>query len=578
MAATGAGLSLAPAPAAAQILDRNPPFQSPPSRPKLPPDEPDAALLPDDQSVTDAGWAADARPAGTPGTSADTPDGIDPQQAASRDLEAQEAQEAQDAGAPITEGEDQGDTDEFGEARARARRLPPQDGDLPTVIEEAVVPNEGVIDLNAPSPLATGEDVTLADMRNARDLAIYAGIAPSFDPLLLEAQETNPVFSTITSYNPEPFVPLGTRIGSFLLFTALQTDGDYNSNVFASPVALGDYALELWPSARLASNWANHAVEIRASGDLSYHDKFQTEDDRAYLVEALSRIDITRFSNIQAYVSHELAQESRSAINATSIGTRPDVVVNRASLAGNQRFNRLSVQVRGNVIDTRYGNDIVAGVTESNSDRDFTLYEEAVRPRWEFNPDLFFFSDISFNQRDYPTAAFTDGLNRTSNGERYRFGLSFGNTSQILNGSVSLGYGQQDYGNPLLVDINALLFDADLTWHITPLTALLFTAATDVAETTTTDTGGVLERQYALALRHSFSTRLIGTTGISYYNRDFVGGDLTEQQATGAAGLEYYLSREWVLFGRYQHTAFYTTSANGNYTVEEVQMGVRLRH
>jgi hypothetical protein len=31
-------------------------------------------------------------------------------------------------------------------------------------------------------------------------------------------------------------VPLGTRIGSFLLFTALQTDGDYNSNVFASPV------------------------------------------------------------------------------------------------------------------------------------------------------------------------------------------------------------------------------------------------------------------------------------------------------------------------------------------------------
>ena len=158
--------------------------------------------------------------------------------------------------------------------RARSA-APAQDGDLPTVIEEAVVPNEGIIDLNAPSPLATGEDLTLADMRNARDLAIYAGIAPSFDPLLLEAQETNPVFSTITSYNPEPFVPLGTRIGSFLLFTALQTDGDYNSNVFASPVALGDYALELWPSARLASNWANHAVEIRASGDLSFHDKFR---------------------------------------------------------------------------------------------------------------------------------------------------------------------------------------------------------------------------------------------------------------------------------------------------------------
>jgi hypothetical protein len=79
-------------------------------------------------------------------------------------------------------------------------------------------------------------------------------------------------------------------------------------------------------------------------------------------------------------------------------------------------------------------------------------------------------------------------------------------------------------------------------------------------------------------LRHSFSTRLIGTTGVSYYNRDFVGGDLTEQQTTGAAGLEYYLSREYVLFGRYQHTALYTTAPDGNYTAEEVQLGVRIRH
>ncbi len=577
-AATGAGLSLAPTPAAAQILDRPAAVATPPVRPTPAPDVADSSLSPDDQSVIDSGWAADARPTGAPATSVDTQDGIDPQQAASQDAE---AQDSQDGTTPVAAEEDQsGDTDEFGEARIRPRQLPPQDGDLPTVIEAPPSPTDGIVDLNTPSALPNEEDVTLADMRNARDLAIYAGIAPSFDPLLLEAQETNPVFSDIAgrSFDPDPFVPLGTRLGSFLLFTSLQTDGDYNSNLFASPLARGDYSLELWPSVRLASNWSNHALEIRASGDLSFHDKFSSEDDRAYLVEALSRIDITRFSNIQASVSHELAQESRSAINATSFGTRPDVVVDRASLAGNQRFNRLSVQVRGNIIDTSYGTDIIAGQVESNADRDFTLYEEAVRPRWEFNPNLFLFSDISFNTRDYPIAAFTDGINRTSAGQRYRVGLSFGDTSEILNGSVSLGYGQQDYGDPLLEDINALLFDADLTWHITPLTSLLFTAATDVAETTTNDTGGVLERQYGLALRHSFSTRLIGTTGVSYYNRDFVGGDLTEQQTTGAAGLEYYLSREYVLFGRYQHTAFYTTAPDGNYTAEEVQLGVRIRH
>jgi hypothetical protein len=32
-----------------------------------------------------------------------------------------------------------------------------------------------------------------------------------------------------------------------------------------------------------------------------------------------------------------------------------------------------------------------------------------------------------------------------------------------------------------------------------------------------------------------------------------------------------------VLFGRYEHTEFYTSSPDGNWNGEEVQVGVRLR-
>ena len=578
VAATGALLSLAPPPAGAQILDPPGRQEQPPRRPpQRPPAASDSAITAEDErAFSDGRLGLDSPP---PPQQLPAQDGILEQESSSQDAEAQDAG-TQDAGTQGTGLEGAGgDTDEFGEARARPRQVPPQDGDLMTVIEPPA-PTDGLLDLSAPGALASEEDVTLADMRSAQDIAILSGTTPGFDPLLLEAQELNPVFSdrAISQFVPDPFVPLGTRLGSFILFTSVETDGDYNSNIFASPEALGDVALEVRPAARLASNWSTHAAELRASGDLSFHDKFPTEDDRAYLVEALSRIDITRRSNVQAAVSHELAQESRSAINASSVGTRPDVVVNRARLAGNQQFNRLSVQLRGNVIDTRYGNDIFEGEVVSNADRDFLLYEEAVRPQWEFTPELFLYSDIAFNQRNYATAAFTDGINRTSAGERYRLGVSFGNTGEFLRGSVSLGYGQQTYDSPLLEPVDGLLLDADLTWRVTAVTSLLFTAATDVAETTTVDSGGVLERTYALEARHNFSTRLIGSLGTSYLNRDFVGGDLTEQQATGAAGLEYYLSREAVLFGRYLHTAFYTTAPQGNYTVEEVQLGVRLRH
>jgi hypothetical protein len=328
---------------------------------------------------------------------------------------------------------------------------------------------------------------------------------------------------------------------------------------------------------RLASNWSVHAVELRASGDLSFHDKYPTEDDRAYQVEGLGRLDVTRRTNLQGAISRDYAQESRNAINASSLGTRPNITVDRARAAFNHRFNRLSVQLRGGIVDTNYSTDVFDGVIRSNSDRDYTLYEEAVRPQWEFMPTLSLYSDVAFNQRDYSIPAFSDGIIRSSTGERYRLGVSFGTVGQFLRGEVSLGYGRQTPDNHVLEVIDGLLVDANLTWRPTPITSVLFTASTDVAETTTDDSGGVMERTYGLQARHNFQTRLVGIAGLSYFTRDFVGAGIHENQLTAATGAEYYLSRHAVLFGRYQHTVFDSTTPNSGYTVEEVQLGVRLR-
>jgi len=469
--------------------------------------------------------------------------------------------------------------DPFGVAEARPRRLPvAQDGDLVSPLEPARA-RDGVIDLSAPNPFTGEENLNLVNARTPQEIAALGPGGLGYDPLLLQVVETNPVFSNrpLRQFDPDPFVPLGVRLGSFTLFPSVETDGDYNSNLFASPVALGDYSLEVRPAVRLASNWSTHAIEVRASGDLSYHDKYPSEDNRAYVVEGLGRLDVTRRTNLQGAVSREYAQESRNAINATSVGTRPNITVDRGRASFNHRFNRLSVQLRGAIVDTSYSSDVFDGMVESNSDRDYLLYEEAMHPKWEFMPTLFIFTDIAFNQRDYAIPAFTDGRIRSSTGQRYRAGVSFGNSGEFLRGEVSLGYGRQTPDNPTLDVIDGLLIDANLTWRPTPITSVLFTAATDVAETTTVNSGGVMERTYGLEARHNFRTRLVGIAGLGFFTRDFVGAGIHENQLTAATGLEYYLSRQAVLFGRYQHTVFDSTTPNSSYTVEEVQLGVRLR-
>ncbi|CAN1722886.1 polysaccharide biosynthesis protein VpsM [Hyphomicrobium sp. 1Nfss2.1] len=456
----------------------------------------------------------------------------------------------------------------------------PQDGDPVSVIEEAAV-QDGIIDLNGPGETAEVQaEITEFDLRSPEDIRAFAGEPAGFDPLLLQANEQNPVFSpsNFQGFLLDPYPPIGTKIGSFLLFTTLEANYDYNSNLFASPNALGDSSLEVRPAARLASNWSRHAVELRASGDLSYHDRYSSEDDRAYVVEGLGRVDITSRSNLQGFLAREYGQESRSAINAESAGTRPNITVDRARAAYNQRFNRLTMQLRGNIVDTSYSTNVFDDQTQSNSDRDYMLYEQAVRPMWEFSPYLFAFADISFNQRDYKIPTFSDGILRSSTGERYRFGVSFGDVSQVLRGTISLGYAHQQIDNHLLPAVDGLLIDADLAWAVTPLTVLSFTATSDVAETTTAYSPGVMERNYGLEARHSFTRYLVGNAGVGYMTRNFINTDYNEEQFTAAVGTEYYANSWSVLFARYQHIDFQSSQAQSSYTAEIVQAGVRLRH
>ena len=258
------------------------------------------------------------------------------------------------------------------------------------------------------------------------------------------------------------------------------------------------------------SNWSRHALEFRYSGDLSYFADFDTENDKAYLLEARGRYDFSRRTNVQALVSQEYAQESRSAL---------DAIIGRAA---HQRHNRS----RGSDAQSPVQPPVAAvprqcgrlqlwdaefnGIPIVNSDRNYTQTEETVRAAWEFKPTLSVYTEVAVNQRGYDEVATSDGISRSSDGERYRVGLSFGNTGKVLRGEASLGYGVQRPEDSRLHDIDGLLIDANATWRVTELTSLLFNARTDISETTTENVGGSFYRYLGVEARHAFLTYLIG--------------------------------------------------------------------
>ena len=117
--------------------------------------------------------------------------------------------------------------------------------------------------------------------------------------------------------------------------------------------------------------------------------------------------------------------------------------IDRAEAALNHRFNRLSVQFRGSVADYAYGDTQNLGVATDNADRDYRQTEEAVRGDVGNSSRRCRYSLKSPSTSATMIRGRNRSISRSSDGERYRVGVSFGNTGQILRGEVSIGYGVQ---------------------------------------------------------------------------------------------------------------------------------------
>jgi hypothetical protein len=448
---------------------------------------------------------------------------------------------------------------------------------------EPLLPLDGVLPSDEPQAVADGLDPAAPDTRPEEDRLAFAPVeAPAgYDPSAFSI-EIEPLLDRRPAHFAEldPYAPTGIRIGSFLLFPEAEIGVAAFNNLLRTRIdRRSDVALETRPGARLVSTWGVHALELDARGVASFHDALPSEDDRAWALEARGRLDVTRRTNLQGSIGREVVQETRGTINSRATpGHRADVTTDRMAASFNHRFNRLSVQLRGAVAERDYAPEVAPdGARLSNDDRDNRQTETAVRTSWEFKPELSLFGEVGTDERAYDTASFSDGLRRDSRGERYRAGVSFGQTGAIVRGEAAIGYLEQRFEEGRLATVSGLIVDANLGWRITGLTSLLVNARTDLGESTVAGAGGALVRSAGAEVRHAFRRNVVGSAGVRLTRASYAGVDLTERDVTGSLGLDYYLTREVSLFGRYAHIAYTTTTPNSDYTADEVRFGVRVR-
>jgi hypothetical protein len=290
-----------------------------------------------------------------------------------------------------------------------------------------------------------------------------------------------------------------------------------------------------------------------------------------------SRVDILTRTSVQVETLRDVSQEGRQVLEASRMASRADITLDSVQGSLNHRFNRLSIQLRGGVSDTEYSDVRSGGIEQSNADRNYRRTNEAIRATWEFKPTLAAFAEVGFDQRDYSTAAFSDSILRSSTGERYRFGVSFGSLGAYLRGEASVGWGEQSPKDKRLADVSGIIIDANLAWKVTGLTTVSLKANSDFQESNIAGTAGSIARSGGAEVRHAFRPWLVATAGLVYTATDYTGVTLNARELDETVGLEYYLNREWTALAKYKHSDYWTTAANANYSDDEVRFGLRWR-
>ena len=465
---------------------------------------------------------------------------------------------------------------------AVGERPPVVDGDLTLPEERTAIARDGIVEVGERPAPEDSADPSLIDSRPQEEADLFTTPVETppagFDPLLFQIEDIDPVRTDrrpARLFNQEPYDPIGVRVGSFVFFPEVSIVGEATSNILRLTPADSDVALEYSSRARLVSNWKAHAVELNATGLTSFHNEFPSEDDAFWNVEARGRLDLHRRTNLQGLISHDVRQEGRGAIDAAVTGDRAAVTTDSADLTLNHRFNRLSLQLRGGYDNIDFGAS--DGATNANDDRDTEVTTQAVRTTWEFRPTFSVFGEVETNQRRYNVAAVSDGFSRDSNGERYRTGIDFGSTGELIRGEVSIGYSTQDLSDAGLSNVDGVLIDANVAWRMSELTTLRFLARSDIFDTNTTGSGGVLSRTAGIEARHAFRRYVVATAGLSYTDFDYDNIELSESELRTSLLLEYFVNRDWTLFGQWDHTNFDSNQPNGSWSADDLRIGARWR-
>jgi hypothetical protein len=390
----------------------------------------------------------------------------------------------------------------------------------------------------------------------------------------------------------DPFGAVGDYVGGFLVKSAIELRGGYDTNPGRTLVPQGSPFFVVAPEFLAVSDWERHAVVADLRGSFTgYGNSFPppadgtissapTNVDRPDFTGHIDgRLDVTHDTRLLAQMRLRVATDNPGSPNIQAGLARYPIYSTLGGTFGvDQNFNRLQISAGGTVDRTVYTESrLIDGTSTTNDDRNFNQYGGVGRISYDLLPGLKPFVEGEGDSRVHDLQFDRNGYQRDSSGGYVKAGTSF-EFSRLLTGEISLGYAARDYVDVRLNRLQGLLVASSLTWTATPLTTAKFYSTTSIDETTLAGVSGVLTHIYTFEVDHDFRRWLTAIGKFTFGTYAYQGDGRFDKTYSLEGDLIYKMTRNFWVKGTLRRD-WLESNIPGNSTNSTVGMlGVRLQN
>ena len=391
----------------------------------------------------------------------------------------------------------------------------------------------------------------------------------------------------------DPFGAIGDYAGSFLIKSAVEVSGGYDTNPGRLPTESN--GLPFWvvaPEFLAVSNWERHALVADLRGSFTGYggnlpatvdgaaSPAPTNIDRPNFNGHIDgRLDVTENTHLLAEARLLLSTDNPGSPNIQAGLARYPIYTTLGGTFGlDQKFNRLEISAGATVDRTVYqASTLTDGTTSTNDDRNFNQYGGVGRASYELTPGVKPFVEVEGDTRVHDLPLDRDGFARDSTGGYAKGGTSF-EFSRLLTGEISVGWAARDYVDPRLGRLDGLLTAGSLVWTATPLTTARFVTSTSIDETIVAGVSGVLTHLYTVEVDHDFRRWLTAIGKFTYGTLDYQGDGRFDKIYSIEGDLIYKLTRSLWIKGTLRRDILNSNFAGSSSASTVVMLGVRVQN